>query len=202
MIINEYPGHWWQAINPGEKKDWEISPDSVQPSDVILSKRNELGVLSNFAATPFEFDGKKYQSIEGFWQATKYPEGPQDPRQKWRGWPHTRSEVEKMVAFEAKKAGSVASTLMKKNGWIWVSYGGEKLIYRDPGKGPFYQLIVKVMEAKLKQNPEVLIVLCKTRGLRLLPDHDQGPNPPPAWQYHKIWQDLRKTHCDSVASSL
>ena len=41
---------------------------------MILSKRQkDLGLLSNFAATPFEFHGKKFASLEGFWQAMKFP---------------------------------------------------------------------------------------------------------------------------------
>jgi len=36
---------------------------------------NELGLLSNFAPTPFVFHGQRYASVEGFWQMMKYPEG-------------------------------------------------------------------------------------------------------------------------------
>jgi predicted NAD-dependent protein-ADP-ribosyltransferase YbiA (DUF1768 family) len=59
---------------------------------VILSKRNELGLLSNFAATPFVFRGRRYASLEGFWQMMLYPEGPNDSRAKFSGleWKHTR----------------------------------------------------------------------------------------------------------------
>jgi hypothetical protein len=32
-------------------------PQEAGPGEVILSKRDELGLLSNFAATPFEFHG-------------------------------------------------------------------------------------------------------------------------------------------------
>lgn len=39
---------------------------------MILSKRNELGLLSNFAATPFTFKGKHYASLEGFWQMMEH----------------------------------------------------------------------------------------------------------------------------------
>lgn len=38
---------------------WEIMPQEAGNGEVILSKRNELGLL-NFAATPFEFHGKRY----------------------------------------------------------------------------------------------------------------------------------------------
>ena len=31
----------------------------------------------------------------------------------------------------------------------------------------------------------------KTGELNLKPDHKQGDNPPPAWQYHKIYMEMR-----------
>lgn len=52
---------------------WEILPQEAAPGEVILSKRHELGLLSNFAATPFVFRGKRYASLEGFWQMMLYP---------------------------------------------------------------------------------------------------------------------------------
>ncbi|MCL6560821.1 MAG: hypothetical protein K6U74_18905 [Firmicutes bacterium] len=32
-------------------------------------------LLSNFAATPFALFGKRFASVEGFWQGLKFPEG-------------------------------------------------------------------------------------------------------------------------------
>lgn len=187
----DYPDHWWKPVQAQELKSWEISPDSVKPPEVILSKRNELGILSNFAATPFKYKGKEYGSLEGFWQAMKYPEGPKDPRFSLASWPHTREQVAKMVAFEAKKAGDFGSQVMKDNELDWVSFEERKMNYRIQKKGKFYRLIRKAMEAKMQQNPEVKAVLLKTRGLKLRPDHKQGKNPPPAWRYHEIWMDIR-----------
>src|SRR5438067_802769 len=54
-----YPAHWWTPIDDPKKPEWEILPQEAGPSEVILSKRNELGLLSNFAPTPFVFHGKK-----------------------------------------------------------------------------------------------------------------------------------------------
>ena len=79
---SRYPAVWFAPINDPNKPDWEILPQEAKPGEVILSKRNELGILSNFAATPFELDGKRYASVEGFWQMMLYPEGPDDERAK------------------------------------------------------------------------------------------------------------------------
>src|SRR5205807_10219141 len=46
-----YPAHWWTPIDDPKKPEWEILPQEAGPGEVILSKRNELGLLSNFAPT-------------------------------------------------------------------------------------------------------------------------------------------------------
>src|SRR5262245_33594259 len=76
----KYPATWWEEVSEDDAPSWEILPQEALAGEVILSKRNELGVLSNFAPTPFEFRGQKYASLEGFWQAMKYPEGEDDER--------------------------------------------------------------------------------------------------------------------------
>jgi len=47
----KYPEHWFTPVSEVNKPDWEILPQAAGPGEVILSKRNELGILSNFAAT-------------------------------------------------------------------------------------------------------------------------------------------------------
>src|SRR5271169_3754578 len=79
-FAGQYPADWWTPIIDPRKPDWEILPQAAKPGEVILSKRNELGILSNFAATPFTLHGVRYASVEGFWQMMFYPEGPGDPR--------------------------------------------------------------------------------------------------------------------------
>src|SRR5215510_376114 len=64
----KYPAHWWTPVPTNGAPGWEILPQAAGPGEVILSKRNELGLLSNFAATRFDFNGKRYASLEGVWQ--------------------------------------------------------------------------------------------------------------------------------------
>ena len=192
-IAADYPSHWRAAVSTEGAPAWEILPQAAQPDEVILSKRNELGLLSNFAATPFAFRGKTYASMEGFWQAMKYPENENDPRASFPGlaWPHKRSEVEQMTAFAAKEAGNAGSENMKKMGIDWVTFEGRRFVYRARGESDFYRLIVEAMRAKLEQNPEVKRVLLQTGNLRLRPDHrSEDPNLK-AWQYNEIWMLLR-----------
>src|SRR5690349_16065956 len=151
---SRYPAHWWTPVNDPKKPDWEILPQEAKPGEVILSKRNELGILSNFAATPFTYRGKRYASVEGFWQMMLYPEGPADPRAKAPGirWTHTRDEVAAMTAFAAKDAGTLGEDNMRKLGIDWVTFEGRRMPYRSEKKGEHYRLIVAAMRAKLEQN--------------------------------------------------
>ncbi len=194
----QYPAHWWTPVAEVDAPGWEILPQAAGPGEVIVSKRNELGLLSNFAATPFDLDGRRYASVEGLWQAMKYPENsrvwPADPRHGFPDldWDFTRDEVESMTAFEAKEAGDMGSTNMHMMGIDWVTHRGRKMDYHTPEKGDHYDVIVRAMRAKLQANPEVRRVLLATGDLTLRPDHKQGENPPPAWRYCDIWMEIRE----------
>lgn len=193
----KYPAHWWTPVLEANKPDWEILPQAAKPGQVILSKRNELGILSNFAPTPFTLYGKRYASVEGFWQMMLYPEVPpensNDPRAKFPGilWTHTREEVAQMTAFDAKDAGALGEDNMKKMGIDWVTFEGKRIKYRSMAKGDHYRLIVAAMRAKLEQNRTVKETLLSTGHLILLPDHYQERNPPAEWRYFQIWMELR-----------
>jgi predicted NAD-dependent protein-ADP-ribosyltransferase YbiA (DUF1768 family) len=188
-----YSALWWAPVSKEGAPSWEIFPQDAGPGEVILSKRNELGLLSNFAATPFRLRGKRYASVEGFWQMMKYPEGPKDPRATFRGlaWKFTREQVGQMTSFEAKSAGTLADQNMKKMGITWVSFAGRRFEYRPKVPGEQYRLIVAATRAKVSQNPAVKRVLLATGDLILKPDHHQEPNPPAAWRYYEILTQIR-----------
>ncbi len=188
-----YPAHWWTPVPEDQKAWWEILPQAAKPGQVILSKRNELGILSNFAATPFTFRGQRYASVEGFWQMMFYPEGPGDLRAKAPGitWPHTRAEVARMTAFDAKDAGTAGEENMRKLGIDWVTFEGKRMQYRSKKKADHYRLVVAAMRAKLEQNPKVREILLETGDLVLLPDHIEDPDPSAEWLYFKIWMEIR-----------
>jgi hypothetical protein len=200
---SRYPANWWAPVSKEGAPSWEILPQEAAPGQVILSKRNELGLLSNFAATPFEFRGKRYASLEGFWQMMKYPEGPDDPRAKFPGleWKYKRDEVAQLTAFDAKKAGDLASANMKKMGIDWVTFEGKQIPYRPAEPGEHYRLIVEATRAKVRQNPEVQRVLVATGDLVLKPDHHQEPNPPAAWRYYEILTQIRENLRKQSAAS-
>jgi len=191
---SRYPAYWWAPIVDPKKPGWEILPQEAGPGEVILSKRNELGLLSNFAPTPFVFHGKRYASLEGFWQMMKYPEGAGDPRAKFPDleWKYRREQVAQMTSFEANHAGVLASENMTKMGITWVSFEGKRFEYKPSVEGEHYKLIVEATWEKVKQNPEVKKVLLSTGDLILKPDHHQEPNVPAAWRYYEILMNIRR----------
>lgn len=188
-----YPAHWWASVPREGAPDWEVLPQEAGPGEVIVSKRHELGLLSNFAATPFVFRGVRYASLEGFWQMMLYPEGPDDPRARFPGirWNHTREQVAQMTAFEAKAAGALAEENMARMGIAWVSFEGERFEYRPDRPGRHYALVVAAMREKVLQNPDVRKVLLATGNLVLRPDHHEEPNAREAWRYCTILMQLR-----------
>lgn len=193
-----YPALWFAPVDDPHPPAWEILPQAAGPGEVILSKRNALGILSNFAATPFTYRGKRYASVEGFWQMMHFPEakvdGKPDPRRALpaREWRSTRDEVASLTAFAAKKAGDVGERNEARLGIDWVSFEGRRFPYRSAVPGEHYRLIREAMIEKLKQNPEVRRVLLATGDLVLRPDHRGEPDPPPEWRYFDVWMEIRR----------
>ena len=188
-----YPAHWWIPVPTNGAPSWEILPQEAGPGEVILSKRNELGLLSNFAPTPFTFHGKKYASLEGFWQMMKYPEDTNDLRATFPGleWKLTREQVAQLTAFDAKHAGSSADANMKKMGITWITFEGKRIKPRSTTSDAYYKLIVEATREKVRQNPEVQKVLLATGDLVLKPDHHQEPDAAAAWRYYEILTTIR-----------
>src|SRR5262245_28036247 len=189
-----YPAHWWTPVPREGAPSWEILPQEAGPGEVILSKRHELGLLSNFAPTPFTFRGRRYASLEGFWQMMLYPEDAKDPRATYPGlrWNYTREQVAGMTSFEAKKAGDLAEENMRQMHIGWVGFEGRHLEYRSGTPGEHYRLIVAATREKVRQNPDVQRVLLSTGGLVLRPDHHQEPDAPPEWRYFEILTQIRE----------
>lgn len=193
-FAQEFPAEWFKEVPRSEAASWEILPQDAKPGEVILSKRTELGIFSNFGATPFTLDGKTYASVEGLWQSLKYPDPLYpDVRNQITEWPYTRAQVEAMVGFEAKGAGSLASNIFKKYKLKNVSYFDHFFDYVDYAAGSEYHLgiIKRALRAKLDQNPGLWTLLMKTGCLILKPDHKADENDPPSYHYYKIYMELR-----------
>lgn len=194
-VEDGFPDIWWHEVSRDQLADWEIPPQAADrtKSEVVLSKRNELGQFSNLQAAQFYLDGDLYASVEGLWQSLKYPENNHDERLKDSSvlWPYTREQVMKLTGFEAKKAGDAASSNMKKLKIKWVTYKGKKINYSDKDIAQHYELIVRACRAKLDSNPHLVDLLRRTKDLKFMSDHRQKPDSPPAYRYHEIYMRLR-----------
>ncbi|MBI3018483.1 MAG: NADAR family protein [Deltaproteobacteria bacterium] len=192
---SEYPREWWKAFPKDPAKSWEILPqEAAYGKDVILSKRTELGIFSNFAATPFTLDGKQYASVEGFWQMMKYPDpqDKEDPRyRKDLIWKYTREEVAQLTGFEAKEAGDATKENYQKLEISFISYKGKRMEYKDKDKMEHYELIFRAIQSKIDQNEPAKKLLAATGTLILRPDHIQDADAPPAYRYYDILIKIR-----------
>ncbi len=192
-----FPDTWWQSIPDDQVAEWEIAPQKAnrEKSEVVLSKRTELGKFSNLHPLEFNFENEHYASVEGLWQSMKYPEGEKDERLKDTEviWPYTRKQVMLMSGFEAKKAGDLASANMKKLNIKWVTYKGKKLNYSDVDQDTHehYNIILNACRAKLAADKGLRALLLSTKSLTFLSDHKQKPDSPPAYRYHEIYMKLR-----------
>lgn len=191
IYSNEYPEAWWKWVDPTSAPSWEILPQEAKNGEVILSKRTELGVFSNFARTPFCLDGRCYQSVEGLWQMMKYPEVKNDPRENFK-YPYTRKYVSKLWGKKAKNAGTIANNIMKENNFDHISYLGVFFNYKDMESGSdfHYRIIFRAIREKVLQNEQIKELLLRTGDLILLPDHYQGIRPE-SYYYHEILMLIR-----------
>jgi predicted NAD-dependent protein-ADP-ribosyltransferase YbiA (DUF1768 family) len=171
------PAEWFAPL-PAEVKpySWEITPDAAGRGEVILSKRTELGVFSNFAATPFVLDGRRYASVEGFWQAMYFPEGSDE-----------RAAVEQLSGFAAKNAGKNAKDHHS------ASYGGRRFDPQGSEEDRRFHLeiVERATRAKIDQNPAARELLRRTGDLVLRPDHHQAADATPAHHYFEILMRIR-----------
>jgi predicted NAD-dependent protein-ADP-ribosyltransferase YbiA (DUF1768 family) len=190
-----YPTEWWSPIPREQAASWEILPQDAKTGEVILSKRNELGVFSNLAFAPFTLDEELYNSVEGLWQGMKYPDPnlSNDPRMAISPWPHTRKEVYLMSSWDSKTAGNEANDIYKKNNLTLVNFKDHQFIVRDGGTGSdfHYALITRAILAKVNQNPKIKELLLKTKGLILKADHVVSENEQASYRYDKILMKIR-----------
>lgn len=135
--------------------------------------------LSNFAHTPFELDGVHYESVEGFWQSIKFPEGSED-----------RVKTAGLIGSEAKKTGK------RTRGINTIEYQGQTI---KVGSSEHHELMKRAIRAKLEQNPRVLKLLLDTGNQqithilkipdgRILPDSKTIPGA----IFSQILMDLRE----------
>ncbi|TSC95700.1 MAG: hypothetical protein CEN88_442 [Candidatus Berkelbacteria bacterium Licking1014_2] len=165
-----------------EQETNEFTPQENEKNIINIGSRGETEterMLSNFAHTPFELDGIRYESVEGFWQSIKFPEGSDD-----------RIKTVGLVGGKAKRAGR------QTRGVEEIQYQGQTIKVGSP---EHHGLMGRAIRAKLEQNPEALKLLLdmgdkqithilKTPDGKILPDSKTIPGA----VFSQILMDLRE----------
>ena len=100
-----------------------------------------IKLISNFAPTPFELDGRPYASVEGFWQGLKFPSAAD------------RRRIAQLYAGTAKRAGEDAVPAET------FEYEGERFY---PGTHAHWTLMERACWAKFSQNDDARSALLAT----------------------------------------
>ena len=127
----------------------------------------------------------------------KYPDTSDslDPRHSILSWEYTRSEVNTLYGWDAKKAGDMANSIMRDHGIKWVSYNQERFNYKDMHRGSdiHYNIIYAAIKEKVYQNKSIKKLLLQTECLKLRPDHRIKKTAPSSYRYHQILMKIRRT---------
>ena len=127
-------------------------PDETTHVNIASTSDDWRGrALSNFALSPFVFDGVLFASIEGFIQGIKFPES--DPR---------RQQAFHLAGWDAKRIGAQA----ERSGAYWQ---GQCLVY---GSVAHQQVIEAAIRARMAQSTGLQEALVSTADAVII--HDTG----------------------------
>lgn len=99
-------------------------------------------LLSNFSESPFELDGKKYASVEGFWQSLKTPDE------------NKKEKIATLTGNKAKQAGKEFGRDYK-----YAYHQGERML---AGSLAHQKLMIRALRAKFSQDPAARQALLST----------------------------------------
>ncbi len=146
--------------------------ESVKPINITFDTTPmPLRLISNLAETPFELNGQRYASIEGFWQGVKFP-GEED-----------RQRLAALSGHAAKSAGP-------------ASKPGDRIVYRDEevcvGTVDHWGLMERACNAKFDQHEGARAALLSTGDQPL--EHKVQPDSRtiPGLIMADIWMRIRK----------
>jgi predicted NAD-dependent protein-ADP-ribosyltransferase YbiA (DUF1768 family) len=111
-----------------------VNDPDLKPINVSSASDEEIGrLMSNFAATPFEFDGRRYASVEGFYVGLKFAD-------------------EESRAKAARLSGPEAYAFGKHSTPKETEYGGRRFALGGP---EHHALIARAIRAKLAAHPDL-----------------------------------------------
>jgi predicted NAD-dependent protein-ADP-ribosyltransferase YbiA (DUF1768 family) len=142
-----------------------------EPLNITRSSEARYEPISNLARTPFEFDGMRYESIEGFWQGLKFAD------------PERRRTIAGLWGIVARKSG------MSARGLSTFHYGDRTIVSGSPGH---WALMRSACEAKFNQHAGARAALLGT-GQRWLTHRVRKDSITiPGAVMAQIWMDIRR----------
>lgn len=144
---------------------------SREPINVVSSSPDPaVRLIGNLAATPFELDGRRYRSVESFWQGLKFPDAAERARIADCDGPRARSE------------GS-------RHGY------GQTIVYEGAeiavGTHAHWRLMERACAAKFEQNDDARAALIATGARPLVHIVKRDSRSIPGVIMAQIWMRLR-----------
>jgi len=134
-----------------------------------------ITLISNFAPTPFELDGRVYASVEGFWQGLKFPSAAD------------RRRVAQLYGGAAKRAGEEAIPAES------FKYEGQRI---TPGTHAHWKLMEWACWAKFTQHDEARSALVATGARPLTHVMRRDSTTIPGAIMSQIWTRIRTRLAD------
>jgi predicted NAD-dependent protein-ADP-ribosyltransferase YbiA (DUF1768 family) len=174
--LHAHPGEVFllREIKGGSATMHAIGPEEEAcrvPLNITSKSPMPLQLISNFAHTPFELDGRDYASIEGFWQGLKF-EAEAD-----------RRRLAALHGGEAKDGGSSAPKSEAFN------YSGERVL---TGTWAHWKLMKRACTAKFEQNARACEALLSTAKRPLVHQVRPDSRTIPGVIMADIWSRIRK----------
>jgi predicted NAD-dependent protein-ADP-ribosyltransferase YbiA (DUF1768 family) len=143
-----------------------------EPINVVSTSTDPIArTISNFAATPFELDGQRYQSVESFWQGLKFAD---------------EADRRRLAALDGPQARDEGET---QGYGATVSYKGETIVV---GTSAHWRLMEHACQAKFEQNAEARAALLATGERPLIHVVRRDSATIPGVIMAQIWTRIRK----------
>lgn len=149
------------------------------PINIVQSIAPRFAPISNLAHTPFEFEGQRYASIEGFWQGLK------------RSEPVERRAMARLWGSEAKEVGSRVD---QPSAFDWQD------VAIAAGSPEHWALMRAACMAKFSQNEEARAALLATEERWLTHKVRRDSRTIPGAIMADIWMRIRAHLQDEAAA--
>ena len=144
-----------------------------EPINVVSDSADPIArTISNFAATPFDLDGRRYRSVESFWQGLKFADDAD------------RLRLAQLDGAEARAEGE------KRGYGATVAYAGEDIVV---GTFAHWRLMEKACRAKFAHNDEARTALLATGRRPLVHVVRRDSTTIPGVIMAQIWMRIRNS---------